>query len=177
MIWESHYWKDELLAIAARLNSRRWRAAGELTLVRIEQDVMIGFYMVRKLIEAKKVTNELLERSVDIVSHPCTSPPVTLLNWHKIDDLYGLKILQRERITLLKLANTFIHSYVFITDADDRGRLSGIYVNSDYRRNQKIYYLPIKNIIHILKAFGSNYPHMTQSTRNPQTGEVDIHNA
>jgi hypothetical protein len=177
MIWESQYWKDELLAIARRLNRRRWTTAGELMLVRTEQDVMIGFYIVRKLIEAKKITNELAERSVDIISHPCIRPPVTLMNWHKIDELYDLNTLQRERIQLSQLANTFIHSYVFITDADDRGCLSGIYVNSDHSRNRKIYYLPIKDIIHILKEFGSNYPHMTRRTRNPQTGEVDVYNA
>lgn len=177
MIWESHYWKDELLAIATRLNRRRWASAGELTIVRIEQDIMIGFYIVRKLIEAKKITNELAGRSIDIVGHPCIRPPVTLMNWHKIDELYNLKTSQRERIKLLQLANMIIHSYVFITDTDDRGGLSGIYVNSDYSRNRKIYYLPIKDTIHILKEFGSNYPHMTRRIRNPQTGEVDVYNA
>jgi hypothetical protein len=60
MIWESWYWKKPLLDMAKRLRSLK--AAGYLTekqMVQIERDIFIGFYSIRKLIEAKtKITDK-----------------------------------------------------------------------------------------------------------------------
>jgi len=59
MIIESRYWKKELLKIADKLSKRliyrkRWSEAQFGT---FEKEIMIGFYIVRKLIEAKKISN------------------------------------------------------------------------------------------------------------------------
>lgn len=55
MIHDSHYWKDDLLKLSRKLESRllqtRW---GDRNLYIIEKEIFIGFYSVRKLIESKK---------------------------------------------------------------------------------------------------------------------------
>ena len=89
MIWESYYWKQDLLRQAKNLIRRksqhRWP---EASLAKIEQMVMLGFYSVRKLIEASKISNDLIESPVSIIMYPSKNKSVTLLNWHKLDQLY-----------------------------------------------------------------------------------------
>ncbi|MEI6874502.1 MAG: hypothetical protein WCL50_05155, partial [Spirochaetota bacterium] len=52
MIHESYYWKQPLLVSAGRLKRyRKARQLGQKQLLRIEKDVLIGFYSVRKLLE------------------------------------------------------------------------------------------------------------------------------
>ena len=59
MIAESYYWKRELLRVAARLRrrltQRRWPEASFSV---VEMDLMVGFYAIRKLAEAKKISDE-----------------------------------------------------------------------------------------------------------------------
>jgi hypothetical protein len=56
MIYESHYWKDELQAIAKKLRRRRaQRRWSESSFANLEKEVMVGFYSVRKLYEASKL--------------------------------------------------------------------------------------------------------------------------
>ena len=63
MIWESAYWKEELLGHARRIRRRqalkRW---GDCASAGLEKDVLIGFYSIRKLIEAHKVSDEIRNR-------------------------------------------------------------------------------------------------------------------
>ena len=58
MIWESAYWKEELLRQAEDLKKRSTQTKwSERSLARLEKTIMIGFYSIRKLIEAKKVSD------------------------------------------------------------------------------------------------------------------------
>ena len=56
MIFESSYWKDELLRAASFLrekqSQKQWR--GE-SYAKVEQKVMISFYSIRKLMDARKL--------------------------------------------------------------------------------------------------------------------------
>ena len=63
MIWESQYWKDELLRTASKLNKRlnqkRWP---ESSMASLEKEIMIGFYIIYKLIAAHKLSNYIFEK-------------------------------------------------------------------------------------------------------------------
>jgi hypothetical protein len=73
VIAESHCWKRELLRIAARLTprlkQRRWAPASSSA---VKKDVMIGFYIVRKLVEARKVSDSVAQRKVECRAYPST---------------------------------------------------------------------------------------------------------
>lgn len=53
MIWESWYWKQPLLEMADRLEHLKTASAlSDEELAQVERDIFIGFYSVRKLLEA-----------------------------------------------------------------------------------------------------------------------------
>lgn len=70
MIRESGYWKQPLLEMADRLEHLKAVSAlfGE-ELAQVERDIFIGFYSVRKLLEAPaKITDETRHRSIPFIS-------------------------------------------------------------------------------------------------------------
>jgi hypothetical protein len=174
MIWESCYWKEPLLKTASWL--RRFRmhdGTRESTLVKIEKEIMIGFYAIRKLIEAHKVSDSTTSSHYQISWFP-NHEPTCHLNWHKIDVLYDLNQETKESRDLRFLCNRFIHSYVFITDTETDGHLSGIFVASDKDRNQKLYYVSMDTIIKIFRLVGRDYPACGHYQYNPKTGKETI---
>ena len=72
MIAESYYWKRDLLKVVARLRRRftqtRWTRASYSA---VEIDVMVGFYAIRKLIEGKKISDEIMSaKSLCAITQP-----------------------------------------------------------------------------------------------------------
>ena len=79
-------------ALRKRVNQRRWP---DRFLAKLEQNMMIGFYSIRKLLEAKKLTIDVVKRSIPATAFPWRGEPVNHLNWHNIDQLYDF-----ERLTI-----------------------------------------------------------------------------
>lgn len=67
MVWESHYWKKELVRAIKRIERKTRQVTWpQRFYARLELDVMISFYMVRKLIEAKKLSQKILGACVPV---------------------------------------------------------------------------------------------------------------
>jgi hypothetical protein len=62
----------------------------EADFAKIERESIMGFYSVRKLVEAKKLSDSVAEEKLNCKSFP-NKKNVNLKNWHHIDDLYDLK--------------------------------------------------------------------------------------
>jgi hypothetical protein len=157
MIWESGYWQDSLLKQAAdlrrRQSQRRWP---DRSFARLEQGVMLGFYSVRKLIEAKKLTEAVVTTSIQVSAYPPKGKPVTLLNWHKIDRLYKLDKGRKGTIGLRALCNSFIHSYVFLPVFSETGLMSGIFVASEWEREQKLLEVSLEELVWLFELVGND---------------------
>lgn len=164
MIWESSYWKDDLLKTATKLerkkNQKRWT---ERTFVNFEKEIFISFYSIRKLIEAHKISGDLINTTINAKSYPSKGKAVTLINWHRIDELYDFSTAQEEKLPLKFVCNQLIHSYVFVPEFNENSQLAGILFTSDKYRNQKIFSVSIDDVIEILKKVGSNYPNCALS--------------
>lgn len=135
MIYESKFWKDDLLKRAKFLRSKveqkRWT---EIASARLEQTVMLGFYSIRKLIEAKKLSESVVSQKV--IASACTSKgqPVTRMNWLDIDKLYNLDAPQAVTKDLVFFCHQFVHSYIFGEYFNDEHKLHGVFVSSDRER-------------------------------------------
>lgn len=92
MIWESRYWKKPLLATAKRLTKlKNVPSPTQRQLVQIEKDIFVGFYSVRKLIEAPtKVSDATRTLTVTVAWH-ANVEPVNWRNNHRIHELYDLE--------------------------------------------------------------------------------------
>lgn len=72
-------------------------------------------YQVRKLIEAKKVSNSLVDSTKPITKYASVKN-VTLMNWHWLDELYNLKDPEIDNLSIKDVCNQLIQSYVFVAE-------------------------------------------------------------
>ena len=175
MIWESAYWKDDLLRLTRILKQKRhqkiWR---ESSLAIVEKTVMTGFYIIRKLMEAKKLSDTIVSQKIPTQRHQHRGKPVALVNWHRIDRHYDLEHRSLTQRSLKWLCNQMIHSYVFIVSLDDKNSLDGLYFASDRERNKAIHHLSLEKVIEVFESVGKNYPCSSRFVFNTKTQDYDM---
>jgi hypothetical protein len=158
MIWESCFWKYPLLNLVKEIEE--WESTNDIDeagFARIERELMIGFYSVRKLVEAKKLSDSVAEEKLNCKSF-LNIKNVNLKNWHHINKLYDLKTELKEKLDINFVFNQFIHSYVFIIAESDSSSLEGVYFCSDRYRNKKLFHIASSEIRRIFALVGNNYP-------------------
>ncbi len=175
MIYESSFWKNDLLKqanlIRRRIAQKHWT---DISFARFEQGVMLGFYSIRKLIEAKRLSDKIRQQSLKIVSHPWKGKLVTQRNWPFIDELYELDVARPISKSLTFICNQFIHSYVFMTSFNQTKNLDGVFVSSDEERNKALYFLNVRQIIGLFEQIGNDYPTTVEMKFNPKKQDYDV---
>lgn len=168
MIWGSCYWKEPLLKDRNYLlRFRCSNTTGEKALAELEKRIFLSFYSIRKLIEAEELSTVNVNSSWPVFSYRNISR-VDLMNWHKIDEKYDLEQENQETRSLHWICNQVIHSFVFVIDFEDDGKLSGFFISSDKERNKKLYQIRRKQILDILKLIGNDYPAHLDGERNKE---------
>jgi hypothetical protein len=175
MIWDSCYWKDHLIKEASvlrrRKGQRRW---SEASFARLEQTVMVGFYSIRKLMEASKLSDATVRQQVQLTVYPCTGKTVTKMNWHKINELYDLEAASTQLRDLMFLCHQFIHTHVFLPVFDENRFLHSILFTSDRHRHQWLHSLEVVCIVDLFERVGSDYPNEVKMTYNPAKQDYDV---
>lgn len=174
MIWESCYWKDDLLRRATSLDKRRsqrrWPAA---SLAKLEQEIMLAAYSIRKLSDAAKFSDAVRDGHVATRTFKRRAERVTFMNWHRIDEHYDLDHPAPSTLAARNLCNQLIHSYVFIIEAGPDG-LEGFYVTSDRDRHSVLRHVAINDFISLLRKMGEDYPNESRITWNDERGDYDV---
>jgi hypothetical protein len=158
VITDSTPWKIELLRIADRLErkktQRRWT---EQTGFLVERDVMVGAYALRKLLEARKISDLLANRQVLIKEHVLLegSRPPDMHNRYFIWENYDLDVCKEHAFTLWAFCNQIIHSWNWMISATEDDQFDGFYVSSDRERRSSLYFVAIDLYIELLRAVGS----------------------
>jgi hypothetical protein len=172
---ESCYWKEELLRIAKLiqpvLKPCRWTERSHCV---VERDVMIGFFIVRRLIEFKKVSAKVRDFKIEVYSCPNRGKYVTLLNRGELDKLYHVNEERKETKTPLYIANQFVHAYTSFVARDETRNWWSMYVVSDFDRNDCIWRVPIDSIRALFLSASKDYPHSVSWTYNPDKRDYDI---
>lgn len=177
MIWESSYWKEDLLRTASFLRdfgaTDDWN---ERTQVRLEKEVMGAAYSIRKLKDAKKLSEEVLKVQAHAERFPSTGKHVDQMNWHHVDKLYDFDRGQRHTLSLTQFCNQLIHSWVFMSEEAEDGSLGAILVCSDKDRNECLFRVERDEILKVLEAVGSDDPDAFVKIREPDTGDFKVRN-
>jgi hypothetical protein len=177
MIHESRYWKQPLLEMAERLRSFKAKPPEDLLTdelsAQIERDIFIGFYSVRKLIEAvAKVTDATKNMRVQVWCYENLDEPVHWLNNHKLDELYDLEKARQETRDLPFVAGRIIHSFVFMPYIGETDRLEGILFTSDTDKDKRLYSMKIDDVIGIFERVGNDDPVEVCSYLDPASGKT-----
>lgn len=164
MVSESYYWKRDLLKLARRLTKRKsteiWK---EPDFGEFEKEIIIGFYIIRKLSDSFKLSNATISTKVRGRRIPNNKKIVHLTNNQRYIDFFDFDKAKTEKFDLTFLANQLVHSYIFSPYSSDEEEndiypLAGIHFCSDKNRNEWLYELPIDIIIDLFKKAGNDYP-------------------
>ena len=121
MVIESLYWKEELARIAKTIRTvpkpKRW---SERAVCTVERDVMLGFFIVRRMIELHKVSERITEMKIDVFGTPATKN-ITLMNRFSLDENYDWNAEKVEKKSVAYVCNQSIHAYLsFVFRGPDR---------------------------------------------------------
>ncbi len=201
MIHESYYWRKELIIISKNIQKKikvekNW---SDSKYAKFEKDIMFGFYIIRKLMEAKKLSNIIGSTKFQLKMFASNGKPITLLNNHRFDENYNFENTKPIKRDLKFLINQFVHSYIFkpiisvvdgkslklienekISDEDyieiyESGdkELTGILFNSDTDKNKFLYEIDIYKIIEIFEKVGNCNITKVEMIFNPTKGDYD----
>jgi len=175
MIWESSYWKDDLLKsadfLAEKEKQKDWP---DRSLVAVEKRVFLGFYSIRKLMDSNKVSSKFNSLKVNAKTYPSRGKKIHLLNWHRTDELYDFSKGQPKELSVRFLCNQIIHSYVFLLAFSTRERLRSFYFCSERERKEHLFEVSVKNVIRLFRTVGDDYPSSANYKFNSVRGDYDI---
>lgn len=159
-MFESCYWKEELTRISRKVKPvKRPPRYSERGLCIVERDLMIGFFILRRLLELNKVSSRTRDFDMEVYSCPNRGIDITKLNVGEIFEIYDF---ENEKIGTKKplyISNQFIHAYISFVSRDESRNWSDVYIVSDYDRNDCIWRIPIATIRSLFKLASEDYPY------------------
>ena len=172
---ESLYWKEELLRIAKSLqpvkHPARWSVRAHCI---IERDLMIGFFLLRRLIELHKVSSRTKGCRLNVFSYKANGKRVTRLNGSDVPDLYDTENEIAESKALTYISNQFVHAYTSFIFRDKTRNWSDVYLVSDFDRNNCIWRVPVAEITRIFFIAAEDYPARVSMIYNAPRGDYDV---
>lgn len=174
MITESYYWKKPLLTGAKFIKKYMDEEnISDAQFARIEREIFIGFYAIRKLLEATgKVSPETRDMQVPIKWYPKRDgqPLVDWYNRSEFWELYDLEDGRAELRDLLYVAHQMVHSFIFVLSGDDDGH--GAFFTSDRDKKNRLSFITTNEIVNIFETVGKDYPSGFQAWHDASTGEM-----
>ena len=175
MIFESEPWREDLLRIASRLEKRytqkRW---SERSFYLLEKEIFLGAFAARKLIESRKVADQVAKSRVEVARYPAGSEAITLLNQHQFQRLYDLYANKKESLTYRDICNQFIHSSIFAPFVPFGKALVGVFIVSDRSKSEQLYYMPSVTLIELFRSIGSDLPQRCKVRYDEKKGDYIV---
>lgn len=174
MIWESWPWKAALLTDAHKLGGLVIGEDDDEAAVEFERSIFLAGFTIRKLLEARKLTDRLAVADVKCLRYPLIDHAniPDRMNKDKFHEFYDLSGAKSGTAKLEFLANQLIHSFIFAAIVTDGGSApaEGIFVNSDYDRSRFLYRYELAELIRIMQQVGNDEVVLSKSTLN-ENGE------
>ncbi len=156
MIFETNYWKLELkrlaLILRRHITQDRWLAASDAS---VERCVMIGFYSIRKLLQAFQPPPNIKFQS-KVTVFPRNQNKLSPICFPEVPEAFDLDKPKIETIGLKKLCDQVIHSYFFSVWLGTDHKLRGVFFSSDYKKDIKVYRMDILAIIELFEKIANS---------------------
>jgi len=110
---------------------------------------MVGFFSLRRLIEAEKTSSLLPKKRVKVGVLPLTGrEPAPFDRWTPYE-FYDFDSKQRSELDVGSLLQEVIHSFVFFLAFDETNVMTGVYVGSDRTKRKRLYLVSMQDIIEL----------------------------
>lgn len=174
MITESYYWKKPFLTGTSFIRKYMDEEnIADTQFTRIEREILIGFYTVRKLLKASgKVSLETRNSQVSLKCYSKRNgqPSVGWYNRSEFWELYDLEDGRSEQRDLLYVAHQMVHSFIFVLSEDDEGH--GAFFTSARDKKTRLSFITTNEIASIFELAGNDYPSGFNAWRDPDTGKT-----
>ena len=123
--------------------------------VALEKFVFVSAFIARKLMESKKLSDELEGKALHLQGYPRINhnKQIDFLNWHQIDRFYDFAKSKTATLLPRDLFNTIIHSFVFTLVTSDMGHgYEGFLFNSDRTKDAIIYKVSFRDYFELMQS-------------------------
>lgn len=121
--------------------------------LKVEKFFFTSFFIIRKLLEAKKLSNSVCKLTLNCFAYPKVLRPPRLLDYYghacDINKNYNLNEQLNVTLTLSDLCNLFVHSYIFSPCVEDNS-LDYIFINSSNTKNKYCYLIKIDKLFELI---------------------------
>lgn len=152
----SHPWKLHLLKQADTLEAAQ--GAKRLTgpsAIRLEESIVLGFYVIRRLIGGFLLSDALVHRPIPMTAFPVRHPSGAIrLGDEDVKDLYDLTAGRTVSHDLSFLCHQALHNCIFTPQFDSDHTLVGVLVTSDHQRKVALYAVSLDTLVALFRAVG-----------------------
>jgi len=175
MIWQSGIWKEELQKVLDEFSvflTSIDRCEGQDFDLQVEKFFFTSAFIIRKLEEANKLSDELISMQFGCIRHLRIQhhTAVDSMNWHRFQRFYDLSQEDGVSLRLREICNSLIHSFVFSLVTDDSHRLCGVFVNSNRTKEKFIYYIELNTFLKLINDVIND--DIVSITHNRVTGKL-----
>jgi len=99
--------------------------------------------IIRKLSEAKKLSDELEAAVISVIAYPAWSDyRLDFLSAHHVEKGYDLASPRKKSLGPKRLCNLLVHSFVFVPTSDEQGTTcTGFFLNSDRTKTKEVLFI------------------------------------
>jgi hypothetical protein len=147
---------------------------GNKSFIKLQKFSIYSSIIVRKLIEAFKISDELLSENFSIISYPrIFDKKINRLNSFEIEEYYDLEFPSKTNTSIKNLTDKIIHSYHFLPkynwtkiiselpDEDSENwrneGIEGFYFSSDKSKNIELNFISLNQYINVLEKINSDF--------------------
>jgi hypothetical protein len=177
MIFESFPWKQEIERLLKSLRKWSSKPNSERAEFYIQRAVFLSAFIVRKLMENRKVTDALRDQSIRCKAYPSFQPVSdrvsTFSGLADVSDDYDLTKPEDVTLSCFDLMSEIMHSYVFRIVIDDQtNSMLSFLANSYNRRDNRLLEIDLQRFENILiDAIQDRVGSMSISV-NPASGKI-----
>lgn len=154
----SYPWKQQLLRQAEALHEMALpHRRGDVSSVKLEETIVVGFYGIRRLINAFLLSEALVHRPVDMMAYPARRQPNPFVGEAPLETLYDLRAGHPVSHDLLFLCHQVMHNCIFAPYFDASKAVRGIHVTSDHQRKVALYGIELQTIEVLFQRVGSEH--------------------
>ncbi len=166
MISESYPWKQELRRLACLIRTETAKpidiaSMDERSEFKLERAIFYAAFVVRKLIENKKITDKVAGHSVEVKAFGSRRQKVgnvifAMSTSCDLDKEYDLARPYRVRMSPSDLGGKIIHSHKLMWECADDGCILGMYLCSYRQAEDRLVLLPLELFCSVIKRVAND---------------------
>ena len=168
MIHESDPWRNILTNDAKLID--KWAAKpsiSERRSVLLETKVFLAAYIMRKLVEAGKISSAFEDKNFRCDVFPIRKGnPLSRWNNHQLEKLYDLFSPSKKSINALDLLDLIVHSLAFTEVIREDLTIEGFYVTSE-RKQENLWFVILTDFTSTMRHVAKDWPAVGMRVRNP----------